>query len=353
MGDNEVKALFAGVEGEQIALFETDVGQTYLPDDFATRLATAFIVLATFAAVGCAGDAPGGSLLGRTLLTGPERSAEVHGDWDDVDNAVAVAAAKTEMAVVDQSTDENGDRVYELLTIADEPARIRVPTHLLAVSGDWLAPPEDLTITPLDYWDFGTKTMYYGGATMDPMLSGIDPDTGQPRCHRDDTNPSPTDKQVLRALEPNDLPPSAISLSNPLMADPPTSSMGSPYEICSDRSAPNVPDVDVFRFKLSSPAKVIAEVKYNVAFGDLDAALFLLAKNPDTGADQPQRVLADLTATSNACIEANNLMPGTYFLVVRGTTTPEKPGVYSLNNYSVRVYTTTMGASCVKKDGGM
>ena len=25
-----------------------------------------------------------------------------------------------------------------------EPAQIRVPTHLLAVSGDWLAPPEDL-----------------------------------------------------------------------------------------------------------------------------------------------------------------------------------------------------------------
>lgn len=96
------------------------------PHDFATRLATAFIMLATFAAVGCAGDAPGGSLLGRTLLAGPERSAEAHGDWDDVDNAVAVAAAKTEMAVVDQSTDENGDRVYELLTIADEPARIRV-----------------------------------------------------------------------------------------------------------------------------------------------------------------------------------------------------------------------------------
>jgi len=214
-------------------------------------------------------------------------------------------------------------------------------------------PPEDLTITPLDYWDFGTKTMYYGGATMDPMLSGIDPDTGQSRCHRDDTNPNPTDKQVLRALEPNDLPPSAISLSNPLMADPPPTSMGSPYEICPDRSAPTVPDVDVFRFRLSSPAKVIAEVKYSVAFGDLDAALFVLAKNPDTGADQPQRVLADLTATNNACIEANNLMPGTYFLVVRGTTTPEKPGVYSLNNYSVRVYTTTMGASCVKKDGGL
>lgn len=96
------------------------------PHDFATRLATAFMVLVTLAAVGCEGDAPGGSLLGRTLLTGPERSTLAHGDWDDVDNAVAVAAAKTEMAIVDQSTDENGDRVYELLTIADEPARIRV-----------------------------------------------------------------------------------------------------------------------------------------------------------------------------------------------------------------------------------
>lgn len=212
--------------------------------------------------------------------------------------------------------------------------------------------PQDLTITPLDFWDFGTKTMYYGGATMDPMLSGTDPDTGQWRCHRDDTNPSPTDKQVLRALEPNDLPQSAISLSNPLPVDPPATAMSS-YEICADRSAPNVPDVDVYRFKLSSPAKVIAEVKYNVAFGDLDAALFLLAKNSDTGVDTPQRVLADLTAVSNACIEANNLMPGTYYLVIRGTTTPEKPGVYSLNNYSLRVYTTTTGATCMKRDGGV
>jgi hypothetical protein len=210
-----------------------------------------------------------------------------------------------------------------------------------------------LTITPAQYWDFGTKTNYYGGATMDPMLTGVDPGTGQWRCHRDDSNPSPTDKEILRALEPNDMPGTAITLSNPLMADPPATYMGSPYEICPDRTAPSVPDVDVFKFKLSSPAKVIAEVRYQVTFGDLDVALFRMAKDPDTMMDMPQRVLTDLTANNNGCIEANNLMAGTYYVVVRGTTTPEKPGVYSMNNYSIRVYTTAGSASCAKKDGGI
>ena len=118
---------------------------------------------------------------------------------------------------------------------------------------------------------------FYPGVTPIPRHQyafGIarDPDTGQPRCHRDDTNPSPTDKQVLRALEPNDLPPSAISLSNPLMADPPTSSMGSPYEICSDRSAPNVPDVDVFRFKLSMSCVTFLIVSLTRRYSSLSAA---------------------------------------------------------------------------------
>jgi hypothetical protein len=213
--------------------------------------------------------------------------------------------------------------------------------------------PQDMTITPLDYWNFGTKTMYYGGATMDPLLTGVDPDTGQWRCHRDDANPNPTDNEIIRALEPNDLPGIAVSLSNPLMADPPATFMGNPYEICPDKTAPSMPDVDVFRFKLVTAAKVMVEVKYKVAFGDLDVAIFRLAKDPDTMMDTPQRVFSDVTAQENACIEANNLQPGTYFVVVRGTTTPEKPGVYSMNRYNLKVYTTTTGATCMKKDGGV
>jgi hypothetical protein len=221
----------------------------------------------------------------------------------------------------------------------------------------WCVPPPpvlDMSVTPISYWDFGIKTMYYGGVMMDPMLTGMDPDSMKWRCHRDDTNPNPTDPQVVRALEPNDLPATAISLSNPLATDPPPTQMGSPYEICPDHTAPDIPDVDVFKFKLTSATKVIAEIKYAVMYGDLDVALFLMAKDPDTGADTPQRIMADLSATDNGCIEASNLMPGTYYVVVRGTTTPEKPGIYSMNNYSIRVYTTTMGASCAaKKDGGM
>lgn len=215
-------------------------------------------------------------------------------------------------------------------------------------------PPVDMTITPVQYWDFGAKASYYTGVTMDPMLTGMDPNTGKWRCHRDDTNPDNKDPVILRQLEPNDLPATAISLSTPLMADPPPTQMGSPYEICPDHTAPTVPDVDVYKFKLTSAAKVIAEVKYQVMFGDLDVALFQMAKNPDTGADQPQRIQADLTATDNACIEANSLMPGTYYLVVRGTNTVSMPGVYTMNNYTLRVYTTSTGATCAfKRDGGM
>ena len=227
--------------------------------------------------------------------------------------------------------------------------------QLMAQQEGWcVSPPvpQDMTVTPIDFWNFGTKAMYYAGVTMDPALTGVDPDTGQWRCHRDDTNPNPTDPDVIRAQEPNDMPGQAITFSNPLMADPPTSYKGNSYEICPDRSAPNVPDVDVYKFKLTTAAKVIIQAAYPVAFGDLDVALFLMAQDPDTMIDTPQRVLTDLTAVDNACIEANNLMPGTYYVVVRGTTTPDKPGVYTMNRYTLKIYTTTMGATCAKKDGG-
>ena len=95
-------------------------------------------------------------------------------------------------------------------------------------------------------------------------------------------------------------------------------------------------------------------MRYQVAFGDLDVALFQMAKDPDTMISAPQRVLADLTATNNACIEANNLQPGTsYYVVVRGTNSVASPNVYSMNNYVLRVYTTAGSGSCAKKDGGI
>lgn len=214
--------------------------------------------------------------------------------------------------------------------------------------------PQDLSVTPLDFWEFGTKGTYYTGAVMDPGLTGTDPDTGAWRCHRDDLNPNPTDKEVLRAFEPNDTMDKAIGLTNPIPVDPPATMTGTSYEICPDKSAPGVPDVDVFRFRITSPMKVIAEVKYKVGFGDLDVAIFREMVDEETG--RPQRVLGDLTAVDNACIEINNLPAGRYFVVVRGTNTPDKPSVYTMNNYQIRVYgVQSSGATCMPKkpDGGV
>ena len=126
--------------------------------------------------------------------------------------------------------------------------------------------------------------------------------------------------------------------------------------VVADESAPDLVDVDVFKFKLPTPTKVMVRVTYKVSYGDLDVALFRMAKD-DSGVDRPQRVVADLTAVDNGCLEAPNLpAPGPYYVVVRGTNSPEKPATYTMNNYNIRVYgvSTPTGDSCVaKKDGGI
>jgi len=54
-------------------------------------------------------------------------------------------------------------------------------------------------------------------------------------------------------------------------------------------------------------------------------------------------------------LEAPSLPTGQYYVVVRGTNSPEKPSTYSMNNYNIRVYgVQSSGESCVaKKDGGV
>ena len=54
------------------------------------------------------------------------------------------------------------------------------------------------------------------------------------------------------------------------------------------------------------------------------------------------------------CVEMPTLMPGTYYAAVRGTTTPDNPGKYTMNTYNIRVFSVgTMPYSCTKKtDGG-
>lgn len=194
-------------------------------------------------------------------------------------------------------------------------------------------------------WQLPTKSMYYGGTTQDLGLGGEDPITHEWRCMRDDTDPNPP-SAIARMGEPNDSIEQAIVLPNPLPVDPPVS-IGAAYQICPDRSAPNQPDVDVFKFKLASAAHVIAEIKYEVAFGDLDMAVFRDAINPVTGAHEPTPVSADLSPVSNACVEAQLTNPGTYYVLVWGARFPEHPTTTAMNNYQLRVFSVqASGYSC-------
>lgn len=219
----------------------------------------------------------------------------------------------------------------------------------------WCIPPPapvDMVVTPFQFWDFGAKGMYFTGELQEIPMTGVDPVSGEWRCKRDDQNPDPP-ASIKRMFEPNDLPEQAVTLTSPLPIDPMPGN-GSNYEICPDKSAPDAPDVDVYKFKLSSPLKVIAEIKYRVINGDLDLGLFKEVVNPDTMQKQPVKVLADLTAVDNGCIEANNLQPGTYYVVVRGTPKTSDMTKYTMNTYSIRVFGVQMsGYSCSpKKDGG-
>lgn len=53
-------------------------------------------------------------------------SVEASGDWDDVDASVRVAAKAAEVAVVAREEVGEGEIVYTLRTITDEPGRLRV-----------------------------------------------------------------------------------------------------------------------------------------------------------------------------------------------------------------------------------
>lgn len=215
--------------------------------------------------------------------------------------------------------------------------------------------PVDMTITGIKYWPFPSKSSYFDGVYDPAQLSGYD-DQMQWRCTRDDTNPNPP-AQIVHMGEPNDFPDTAIVLPNPLRVDLPSSDMGSAYQICPDKTAPDVPDFDVYKFKMNSPARVIAEIKYKVVNGDLDVAVFTLVTDPDSGEKTPMLATPtarDTTSVDNGCIEIASLPAGTYYVVVRGVPVGlDQPGKYTMNNYNLRVFTVdTSGYSCTKKDGG-
>jgi len=217
-------------------------------------------------------------------------------------------------------------------------------------------PPADMTVSAKDFWMFPSKGMYFDGVYTPAPLSGYD-EQMQWRCTRDDTNPDPAN--AIKAVgEPNDLPEQAIVLPSPLPMDLTPGVLGYPHQICPDKTAPDVPDIDVFKFKLTSPAKVIAEIKYTAALGDLDIFVFQLVVDSETGKLKPQLArptAKDTTAVDNGCIELPMLPAGAYYVVVRGTPIPEQPGKYTMNDYRLRVFTVEQspGYSCnLKKDMG-
>lgn len=194
-------------------------------------------------------------------------------------------------------------------------------------------------------WPFGTKSMYYTGPYTQLPLGGVDPITGAWGCQRDDRDTSPP-PATARMLEPNDTAMTAVALVNPLLVDPPSSSQGSSYEICPDRSQPKRPDYDTFKFRLQTPGRVVAELRYPIENGDLDIALFRVDTDPDTGKAVATLLTADDSAVSNACTHLQ-LGPGTYYAVVRGADQLEPDGRYktAMNRYSIKVYVTTSSAT--------
>lgn len=203
---------------------------------------------------------------------------------------------------------------------------------------------EDDPMTPSTpfSWPLPSKMAFYTGPSEDPKLTGEDPVSGDWRCKRDDKNPSPP-TEIARMFEPNELPDQSIQLSNPLPVDPP-SSFGANFEICPDRAAPNVSDFDTFKFKVTSPAKVIVELKYQVKYGDLDVSLFRDDNGP--GLHMPVLVAANVTGKDDACIE-RDLPVGTYYIVVYGARDPVMQTKTAMNRYQLRAFQVdTSGYTC-------
>jgi hypothetical protein len=207
-----------------------------------------------------------------------------------------------------------------------------------------ITPPPPAMPTPWKDWDLGMKGMVVA-PTGDPMLTGFDENMAW-RCPRDDKNPMPP-SEIVRRFEPNDAILQAIVYTSNLSIDgtpPPLTG----YEICPDKTAPLVPDVDVFKFRIGggTAVKVVIELKYQVSFGDLDVGLFREGLS-ETNEKIPQRIMQDVSTQNDACVVANSLAPGTYYVAVRGA--PSMPGEYnasmsySINSYRIRIFGQTVG----------
>lgn len=197
----------------------------------------------------------------------------------------------------------------------------------------WCTPPSapsDLQSRAIDLWDFGPKALA-SAATADPGLTGKDPGSGEWRC--------PRGPKYINRQEPNDSPTDAISAGKLVVNSVPMTLTN--HEICPDEAAPTTPDVDVFRFELTSPSRVYVDTRFSATKGDLDVAIF--DDNQMDGQPRPNLVITDGLGTGdNSCLAASNLMTGKYYVVVRGAPNQagpyNQPGVtYALNAYQIRI----------------
>lgn len=219
----------------------------------------------------------------------------------------------------------------------------------------WCQPPPpaaDTTPKPWLQWDLGVKNTTV--AAMDPLLTGTD-EGGQWRCPRDDKTPREMQPaEIARRFEPNDTMLEAISYGGRALPLDNIPMNFSSYEVCPDKSAPGNPDVDVFKFRLDSQAKVIAEVQYNVMFGDLDIGLFREGLD-QSGEKAPSLIKPDLSTTNNACLSEILQAGTTYYLAVRGA--PKEAGEYKaamnfhMNNYRIRIYALSPGSTMTCPSG--
>jgi hypothetical protein len=139
-------------------------------------------------------------------------------------------------------------------------------------------------------------------------------------------------------LEPNDTGTAAVDLTNGSLKPTPDTSPGklTMLSICPKGNRPDTGKHDVDYFKVdtsalsSSQLTLMAEIFYDISYGDLDVAIFDEDGNLKS---------ADGSAITNGCTAAS-LAPGVYYVVVAGA------GNTDVNRYDMRVRTFSMSRSC-------
>ena len=172
-------------------------------------------------------------------------------------------------------------------------------------------------------------------ASVGSAGAGLIPKTGAPYTgnHND---PMLNDVSMCpdASLEPNDSDKTSVPAPTPTpdTATPKITKMS----ICPMGARPETGQHDVDYFKIdtttfgSSQLTVMAEIFYDISYGDLDVGVF----------DASGRLLsADGSAITNGCTAAS-VGPGVYYIVVAGANNTDS------NRYDIRIRTFTMPRQC-------